>query len=146
MFFVMVMSPLMRSLSPATRGELISRLFPRLTRYVSLFSILTVVMGVLLALGMARGRLDLFSPGNPWGFNISVGGALALLTAILALGVVLPTARRIVKLLDEMQRNPQGAPQADMVRLQKRMRVGATTVLALLILVLVFMVAAARLV
>jgi hypothetical protein len=144
MFFGMVVGPLLPKLSPHTRGELLLNLLPRMVRYITAFSTLTLLMGAALALGIVGGRLELLSPTNAWGLRITIGVTLSFIAFGIALGVVVPAAKRIVKVIESLQQNPQ-QPPAKLIDLQKRMRAGAGIVMILLIIVLVFMVAAARL-
>ncbi|MBI4257464.1 MAG: hypothetical protein HY619_00775 [Thaumarchaeota archaeon] len=145
MFLVMVMSPILPTLSAQTRGELILKLFPRMIRFAITFATLTVVLGVILAFSKVGGNLSLLSPNNFWGLNVTIGATTALLAYIIALAIVLPSMRRVTGLVQQMQQTPQQGPPAQMATLQKRMKIGSATALALLSLSLIFMVAAARL-
>jgi len=144
MFLVMVLTPSMRGLSPSSRRDLILKLFPRFIRYVTVFATLTLVAGILLAFGHAGSSLESLSPTTTWGLMITVGASLALVAYALALGVGLRSARKIVRILNAQQ-DPQQAPPPEIAQLQGRMRMTATTVIILLMLSLVFMVAASRL-
>ena len=144
MFLVMVLTPSMRALSPSSRRDLILKLFPRFIRYVTVFATLTLVAGILLAFGHAGSSLESLSPTTTWGLMITVGASLALVAYALALGVGLRSARKIVRILNAQQ-DPQQAPPPEILQLQGRMRMTATTVIILLMLSLVFMVAASRL-
>ncbi|MBI2184358.1 MAG: hypothetical protein HYU39_05300 [Thaumarchaeota archaeon] len=145
MFIVMVMGPLMPSLSPQTRGELIIRLFPRIMRYIAVFATLTGVVGIILAFSKTGGNLSLLSPNNIWGLRVTVGASLAVIAYVIAMTIVMPTTRKIVGLVQQMQQNPQQGPSPQIPVLQKRMRIASTTALALMALSLIFMVAASRL-
>jgi len=144
MFVVMVMTPTMLKLSPSSRVELVLALFPRLIRYVSVFATLTIVFGALLAFATVGGSMAAFAPSNPWGFRISVGAGLTLLAFIVAVGVVIPTLRKIIVVVEGIKQNPKDKPLAEMASLQNRLKLSSMTVLALLTIILVFMVAAAR--
>ena len=140
MFLVMVLTPSMVGLSPGSRKELVLKLFPRFIRYVTVFATLTLVAGVLLALGMI-GQLD---PSATRGLRVSIGAFIALVAYVLALGVGLRSARKLMKILGTPQ-DPQQSPPPEIAVLQRRMRFTATAVVTLLALTLVFMVTAARL-
>ena len=135
MFFSIVMTPLMSDLSPSARAEMILKLFPKLTRYVTVFATLTLVFGLALAYGIA-GSSNMLSPANPYGLSIILGAITTLVAFGIVHAIVLPSARKMVRALQNVQ------PPADVSRLQKRMKTGATTVLVLLALALAFMVAA----
>ncbi len=141
MFFVILMGPLLSQLSSSTRAELILGLFPLLTRYVTVFATLTIVFGIVLAYGASK-SLDDLSPNNPYGLSITLGALVALAAFSVVHGMVLPCARRMARTLRSAQQAPEKASPADLSRMQRRMRIGSTTVLLLLALALVFMVAA----
>jgi uncharacterized membrane protein len=143
MFFAIVVGPLLGKLTPGTRGELILKLFPRFVRYIAAFGTLTLVMGVALAFSVTDGNIGLLSPtASPAGMYITAGAILALVAIGIATGVVIPTANRIVQILQSMAQNP-GPPPPELAKATNRLRRGAMTALVLLLVVLVFMVAAA---
>jgi hypothetical protein len=142
MFFGMVMGPLLGQLSPGTRSELILKLFPKLIRYIESFSILTVVMGVALALSITKGDLSPFSPATSFGRYITAGATVALVTIAIALGVVAPSGRKVLRITQDLVKNP-GPPPPELAKTSRRMRTAATSVVVLLLIVLIFMVAAA---
>ena len=144
MLFGMLIGPLLPGLSPTTRGELIVKLFPRFVRYIQVFAIATPVFGVSLVLSVAGGDLSVMSPSNSFGLFISTGAVITVVVLIIAFAVVLPTARRIVQVVIRMQENP-GPPPPELPAIQKRLRIGATTAMVLLMIVLAFMVAAVNL-
>jgi uncharacterized membrane protein len=145
MFLVSVLTPSMAGLSSASRGELVLQLFPRLIRYVTVSATMTLVMGILLVFGLFGDNLAILSPTTTRGLGITVGGSLALVAYALALGVSLPSARKVVKMVKASQQSPQQDPATGMAKLQRRIRLAATSVVALLALALGFMVVAARL-
>lgn len=144
MFVVMVMTPTLLRLSLPTRIELILTLFPRLIRYVTVFATLTIVFGALLAFATVGGSINSFALSNPWGFRIIVGAVLTLLAYFMAVGIAVPTLRKIMHLVEWMKQNPKDKPPAEMASLQNRLKISTMIVLALLTIILVFMVAAAR--
>jgi uncharacterized membrane protein len=144
MIFVMVVGPTMAKLSPPARGELAVKLIPRFVRYMASFGILTLAFGVGLAF-LRVGDFSAFSPSTVWGLRITTGASLALLALITGLTVTLPTGLKMVRLITSFQKSPEGQPPAELPRLQKRMARSGFAVMTLLILALIFMVAAARL-
>jgi uncharacterized membrane protein len=140
MVFAMLIGPTIGTLTPGTRAELVVKLFPRYIRYVESFSIATVVFGVALVLVIGNGDMSVFSPSTSFGLYISIGAVLALITAGLAFGIIVPSAHRVIRLAEEMIKNP-GPPSPELPKASARLRMGATVGLILLILVLIFMVA-----
>lgn len=142
MVFGMLIGPTIGTLTPGARSEVVLKLFPRYVRYVEIFSVTTVVFGVALLLDIANGNMSVLSPSTPFGLYISAGALLAAVVVVLAFVFVAPTAHRIVRLTEQMAKNP-GPPPPELPRASARLRAGAMIALVLLILVLVFMVAAA---
>jgi uncharacterized membrane protein len=136
MFFAIIVGPLLGKLTPGTRAELILKLFPRFVRYIGAFATLTLVMGVALAFSITNGNIGLLSP------SITAGAVLGLVAVGLATGVVIPSANRIVGILQGMAQKP-GPPPPELSQATTRLRMGAAAVLVLLFVVLVLMVAAA---
>ena len=139
--FGMVITPVMRALSPATRSEVILKLFPKYIRFVQAFIGATLVFGVILAAVMSNGNMAIFAPTNSFGLFITTGAILALVTAAVAMGVVIPSAKKVYKLTEAMVKNP-GPPPAELLKASARMGKGAVAGIILLVLVLICMVAA----
>jgi uncharacterized membrane protein len=144
MVFGMILGPLLPAFNPATRGELVVRVFPRYVRFAEAFALMTGVFGLALAVAFSGGDLSVFSPSTTWGLFISVGGALGLVTILLAFTMITPAARKLVRLTQDVMKNP-GPPPADLQKTSGRLKSSASVGLVLQILVLVCMVAAAEL-
>ena len=144
MLFGMVIGPLLPSSNPATRGEVVLKLFPKYIRYSEVFALMSVVFGAALALAISGGDFSKFSPTTTWGLFISIGGTIAIITLGLAVGVIAPAAHKLVHLTEAAMKNP-GPPSQDLMKTSARLKTSATAGLILLILVLVCMVAAAEL-
>ena len=86
----------------------------------------------------------MFSPTTTFGLFITIGATLAIITVGLAVGVIVPTGNRLVRLTESAMKNP-GPPSPDLLKTSGRLKTAATTGLVLLIIVLVWMVAAAEL-
>ncbi len=139
MLFGMVLGPLLPEMAPSARKELIVKFFPKLATYVSILAGSTLVFGLALAGAMVgNGSLAMTSQ---WGIEIMIGGVLALAAAAVAMGVVIPSMKKVVRLLSGG--DVAAGPDPEVAKLMGRMRVGASVGLVLLFLVVVFMVAAA---
>jgi uncharacterized membrane protein len=143
MLFGMVLGPLFPSLAPARRTELILKFYPKFARYMTVLGLSTAVFGAALAFAMAGGDFSVFSASNQWGLSIMIGATLALVVTALAFGTIIPSMNKTVRLLKELQRNPSAGPSPELPKLQSRMKGAAFLGLLLLMLVVVFMVAAA---
>ena len=140
MIFGMLIGPTIGKLSPAARSELIIKLFPGFLRYVSVFALMTLVFGLALVLDIGNGNMSVFALSTPFGLYITSGAVLAFVTMILAFAVVIPSARKLLRLTEEMVKNST-PPPPELLKVSARMRMGAAVALILLILVLVLMVA-----
>ena len=140
MIFGMLIGPTIGKLTPAARSELIIKLFPGYLRYVGVFSVMTVVFGLALVLDIGNGNMDVFSLSTSFGLYLTTGAILAFITVILAFALVIPSARKLLHMTQEMVKNST-PPPPELHNVSARMRMGATIGLVLLILVLVFMVA-----
>ncbi len=143
MLFGIVLGPTLAKLSPSARSELVIKLFPRFLPYLQGFASFTLLMGVALALVVAQGDYSIYAPTHPFGLYISVGAGLSLVSLIVALGVVVPSARKVLAMTKGLAEKP-GAPPNELMKASMRMKSGATVVLIVLLIVLAFMVAAAN--
>lgn len=140
MVFAMLIGPTIGTLTPGTRSEVVVKLFPKYIRYVEGFSIATIVFGLLLVADIGNGDMSVFSPSTTFGLYITAGALLAVITVALAFAIIVPSARKVVRLTQEMIKNP-GPPPPELPKVSARLRGGATIGLILLILILIFMVA-----
>ena len=143
-FFTMVVAPMMGNLSPQTRSEFSIRMTPKFSRFVSIFAILTIVFGTALVLSLTKGNLTVLAPTTIWGIGMAGGMTLTIAGIILGFGIAIPTSKKMVRLTQEMQSNPQSTAMTQMPRLQKRMATTSITILVLQFCIVAFMVGAAR--
>jgi uncharacterized membrane protein len=144
MVFGMVIGPTLPKLSASTRGEFFVRVAPRYVRYIEVFSIITLVFGVAMVAVLADGSTSIMSLSTSFGLYISIGAVLALIAEALAFTVIVPSAHKMVKIMQSMMKNP-GPPPPELAVAANRLRLGSTVGMVLLILVTVFMVAGATL-
>jgi uncharacterized membrane protein len=139
------MEPKLGKLSPATRGELVTTLFPRLNRLEMIFATATVVFGLLFAYEVTGGDLAMLSPSTPWGLAITVGATLGLVAFLLEVVVDYPSEKKVIAIMKEMRANNKLVPPAELSKYHERSEVAETAVLILLFTALGFMVAAGTL-
>ena len=141
MVFGMIVGPSLPIFTPSTRGEFIVKVLPRYVRYVQVFTILTPLVGVALALSLSNGSFSVFSPSTTFGIFLSAGAGLSVVAWILAFGVIGPAAGKLVRLTVEMAKS-SGPPPPDLLSASKKMRAGASVGLVVMMAILVCMVAA----
>ncbi len=146
--FLAAVSPSLRRLSPQANSEIVLKMFPRYVRTVQIFTVLTIIFGPLLAFTMNAtnevGGPNAFDLISPWSRLITVGASVGIFTFFLVFLAFTPTAKGLVKLVKQMQQNPQQPPPEGFGTLQKRAAILGPLAVALLLLVEVFMVAAAQ--
>jgi uncharacterized membrane protein len=142
MVFAMILSPVLPKMTAAGRGEFIIKVLPKYATYVTLLILSTLVFGGSLALYLVYTG-SAFSFSSQWGLSIMAGAGIALLVAVIGLGIIIPAMKKMVKIVKDMQANPAAAPSPELPKIQRRMRVGSMIGLVLLFLVVIFMVTAA---
>lgn len=143
MVFGMLIGPTLPTLSPASRGELIVKLFPKYIVWVQVFTLITPIFGLALALYISHGNTNIFSFSNTFGEFISIGALLSLVAWGIGFGLVTPAARRVVWFTKEMMKNPASAPPAGLTKAAARLRVTSAIGLVVLFLIVACMVYAA---
>ncbi len=143
--FSSVLGPSLSRMEPSGRAEFLSKVIPRYTMYVMATSIVAVVFGVAL-----YGYAFEYSKNLPSGIALTLlqaGAVVGLIALIISLGLVIPTARNLGRMLSGSKGGapaPQGQTSV-MAAMQSRVRIGTISVTVLLLLVLVLMVAGATL-
>ncbi|MDE1857963.1 MAG: hypothetical protein KGI26_02690 [Thaumarchaeota archaeon] len=141
--FGFVIAPGMAKLSQAGSAEFFLKIAPRVVRFFEITSGMTVLFGALLAyVGISNGDFPGLAWGTSWGVAISVGIALGLTSFLVGLAMVGPSLKRVVAIIGEMQSGEQQGSQEKLGKALKRTRISATADVFLLILALVFMIAA----
>ena len=132
--FVSVVGPGLRSLSPTARLEFLSKIGPGATRFFIGSSTATIVFGL--------GLLYAFQGASST--TISVGLALGLIAYLDAILFAIPSLRKADHLAKEMLASGQagGPPSPELAKALKRGGIGVATVVVLLVITLMFMVAA----
>jgi len=143
MVFAILIGPTLPTLTPSSRGDLIVKLLPKYIRYAEIFTFITPVFGLVLALYITHGNWIIFSPSNNFGLFLSIGALLSLVAWVIGFGFVAPTGRRIVKYTTDMMKSPGAPPPAGLQRASKRLRLASTSGLVVLLLIVVCMVVAA---
>lgn len=143
--FSSVLGPSLSHMDSSGRAEFLSKVIPRYTRYVMATSLTAVVFGVAL-----YGYAFEYAKNLPSGVALSLlqaGALVGLVALIVSLGLVIPTARTMGRMLND---GKSGAPAPEgramvMTSMQSRVRIGTVSVTVLLFLVLILMVVGASL-
>jgi len=140
LLFGMVVGPTIGDLTPATSGEVVIKMLPKILRYLMIFVGLTPILGLLVVFS-APGGMSALAPTTTYGMFISAGALLSLVTWVVFFGVAYPTGRKIVAITKEFVKD-QKPPPPGLPKLAMRLKTSAGVGLVLLIAILICMVAA----
>ncbi|OLD02277.1 MAG: hypothetical protein AUJ07_10195 [Crenarchaeota archaeon 13_1_40CM_3_53_5] len=138
--FVSVIAPSLGKMSPASRAEFITSALPRYLRFVGGSSVIAIIAG-----------LSLYAYATPSGSGaiyVQSGAGLGLVVLIIALGVMIPSGRRLVSLVGQMSK-PQTTPPSEssaamtIASLQKRLTMAGRLGVTLLAFAMILMVVGA---
>jgi hypothetical protein len=143
LLFAFAIGPVLPRLTPATRGELIVKLLPRVANVITVFGGLLALFGVALAFAITDGDLSQLSTTTGWGLRISIGVVLGLIALIVAMGVIHPAVMEMGRIQAAQPPDASGPPPARFVRLMNRLRAGSILAQITMLGAIAFMVAAA---
>ena len=144
--FVSVLTPALRRMSPAARGEFVVSVIPSYMRFIGGSSIAAAVAGLALYAYITQVVTSL-APSNSGLVYIQAGAVVTLIVLVIAFGVLIPTSRKLVGLLKQSQK--QGMPgndstmSAQVGSLQKRLGMAARLGVFLLALTFILMIVGA---
>ena len=144
--FVSVLTPALRRMSPAARGEFIVSVIPSYMRFIGGSSIAAAVAGLALYAYITQVVTSL-APSNSGLVYIQAGAVVTIIVLVIAFGVLIPTSRKLVGLLKQSQK--QGMPgndsamSAQVGSLQKRLGMAARLGVFLLALTFILMIVGA---
>jgi uncharacterized membrane protein len=145
--FVSVIIPSLSKMSPSSRGEFILSALPRYLRFISGTSILAIIAGLILY-GYTTQVVISLAPSASGLIYIQAGAVLGLVVLIIALGILVPSGRKLISLVSQAPK-PQAQPSAQdpmapqIASLQKRMGIAGRLGAALLGIALILMVVGA---
>ena len=137
-----VVGPGLQDLSAPSRLEFVSKLIPRILRYVMGMIAGTFVFGLLLLYEVTGGDFSLMSPSTTFGAAISGGIALAVIALVLAVTVIFPSFCRMASLAEEALKSGGQPPPPELMKYADRARISSMLGAVLLVFVLVLMVSA----
>jgi len=144
--FVSVLTPALRRMSPAARGEFIVSVIPSYMRFIGGSSIAAAVAGLALYAYITQIVTSL-APSNSGLVYIQAGAVVTIIVLVIAFGVLIPTSRKLVGVLKQSQK--QGMPGTDSAMsaqvgsLQKRLGMAARLGVFLLALTFILMIVGA---
>ncbi len=142
--FLVTLKPSLAKFSPQASGEFVLKAFPRFEKSIQVFTVLTLIFGPLVALTMSDGPPNAFDLISPWSIFVTLGASIGIFMLFFVFLVFTPTARKLVCLVQQMQKNPQQPPPTEFSSVQKRLAIVPPVGVTLLLLAEAFMVAAAQ--
>src|SRR5437667_10402189 len=91
--FVSVIIPSLSKMSPASRAEFIQSALPRYLRFITGSSILAITAGLIL--------YGYTTPSGPGAIYLQAGAVLGLVVLLIALGILIPSGRKLVSLVQQ---------------------------------------------
>jgi|SRR5256712_363519 len=144
--FVSVLSPALRRMSPASRGEFVLSVLPSYMRFIGGSSIAAAVAGLALYAYITQVATSL-APSSSGLIYVQVGAVVTLIVLLIAFGVLIPTSRKLVGLLKQSQKQlvPGGDATigAQVGNLQKRLGMAARLGVFLLAVTFILMIVGA---
>ena len=134
--FVSVIIPSLSKMSPASKAEFIQSTLPRYLRFISGSSILAIIAGLVL--------YGYITPSGPGAIYIQTGAVLGLAVLLIALGILVPSGRKLILLVKQTQGTQAGTvPDSIMAQIagsQRRMGLAGRLGVTLLGIALVLMI------
>ena len=144
--FVSVISPSLRKMSPASRGEFVVSVLPSYMRFIGGSSAAAAIAGLALYAYITQFATSL-APSNSGLPYIQAGAVVTLIVLIIAFGILIPTTRKLVAVVKQSQKQsaPGGdaAMSAQITSLQKRLAMAARLGVLLLAVTFIFMIVGA---
>jgi uncharacterized membrane protein len=144
--FVSVLTPALRRMSPASRGEFILSALPSYMRFIGGSSIAAAVAGLAVYAYITQAATSL-APTSSGLMYIQIGAVVTLIVLLITFGVLIPTSRKLVALLKQSQKQagPSGddTTSAQVASLQKRLGIAARLGVFLLALTFILMIVGA---
>jgi uncharacterized membrane protein len=142
--FLVAIRPSLAKLSPQANSEFVLKVFPRFVRTVQIFTVLTVVFGLLLALAMSDGPPNVFNLVSAWSIFVALGAVVGIFMLFVVFLLFAQKAKKLESLILHMQQNPQQHPPVELRKVQKQLAILLPLGAILLLLAEAFMVTAAQ--
>ncbi len=130
-FFAIVMSPLLKSLTPQSRSEFLIKSLPKIERFELAVSTFTIGFGILLALAL-----------NEWTPYIFLGAAFGITAYLIGLLFMAPLGRKMQTTLKILQDDPDDKLVNELLSAQKKFGVASMIELIMMLLTISMMIAA----
>jgi uncharacterized membrane protein len=141
--FVSVLTPAVRKMSPASRGEFVVSVIPSYMRFIGGSSIVAAVAGLALYAYITQVATSL-APSGSGAIYIQIGAVVTLIVLLIAFGVLIPTSRKLVGLFKQAAPGGDSVISAQVGSLQKRLGMAARLGVFLLAVTFILMIVGAN--
>ncbi|MDG6934291.1 MAG: hypothetical protein JRN68_06295 [Nitrososphaerota archaeon] len=128
-----VIEPASRRLSPQSLAEFAKRYIPLVGKFMGIITSLTILFGALFYYSITDGRI-LTDPAGQWNLIMYAGASLGLITYVFGMVVMLPLAKRIERVSQNMGSNPSGGGRME----ELMVRMSRTSLVDLILLIAVY--------
>lgn len=132
--FGFVIAPALARLSPASSGEFMVKVVPRVARFFQASAGLTIVFGFLLLYNL--GGMSLLDLSTSYGVDLTVGMGAALAGFLVSEFVTSPILLKAVRLVRESMASPAHQPSPELPRTMRL--VSLTSIVTLILLLVAF--------
>ncbi len=137
LLFVSVISPSLRTMSPAARGEFVTATLPRYFRFIQGTSLTAVIAGlVLYGYIISSGR----ALSDSAQISLQAGAVVALIALIVLYGLGLPAGKKMIALVKQIGKTPSEDLSGHMALQQRKAVMASRIGAALLGITLVLMI------
>lgn len=141
-FFVLILGPGFRTLTPPTTVEFFMKIGSKAPRYFTAFASATILFGLLLLYAVTNGDFSVLWTTN-FGTTISIGLTLGLVAYLDAMLITAPKFSKGAKLAAEMMKNPPQGPPTEFIATLKKGGQSALIGTIILVIAAIFMVTSA---
>ena len=142
--FGLLVGPTLPSLSPTSRGELVVKLIPKYVLFAQIFTVITPVFGLALALYISHGSMSVFTPNNNFSRFVDIGAFLSVGAWVIAFLFLSPAAYSVVKYTRESM-NSSAPPSPELSKAYDMLKFASALGIVILLFIVACMVAAATL-
>ncbi len=111
--FAFVVGPALAKLSPASSGEFLVKVVPRVVRFFQITAGTTILFGVLFLYNYSGGDFKVLSFSTSFGMYLTIGLAIGFIAFLISEFVAVPIQLRAIKMIKEMQAAGQHQPPPD---------------------------------
>ena len=139
MFFVLILAPGLRSMSPPTSLEFLSKIGTKATRFFIGSATATILFGLALLYLRINGDFSVLT-NSTFGTTITIGFSLGLIAYLESAIIIGPTFNKAYRVAAELMKSPPQGPPTELMALMNKGGKAALIDLVILLAAVAFMV------